>query len=161
MFMVFCCGYNWNNTKSSQVKNHEKQDLDKVLVSFWRPQTWEQEWQVSVTQLSNLMGHLKPSPDKGWRTRTHRLLFWKDRLCMYINATAILQPSNTLPLCANSKGNRSLLCSSQHQDDPPLAWAPQLALQLTASRWSIPFLSTPACYKETETSSPMNIGHYH
>lgn len=114
----------------SQVKNHEKQDLDKVLVSFWRPQTWEQEWQVSVTQLSNLMGHLKPSsPDQGWRTRTHRLLSWKDGLCMYINATALLQPSKTLPLCANSKGNRSLLCSSQRQDDPSLSWAPQLAIK--------------------------------
>lgn len=157
-----CCSYNCNNTKSNQVKNHEKQDLDKVLLSFWWFQNWEQEWQVLVTQLSNLMGHFKPSsPDQGWRTRTRRLLSWKDGLCMYINATAILQLSNTLPLCANSKVNRSLLCSSQHQDDPPLAGAPQLALQLTAWRWSIPCLSTPACYKEIETSNPMNIRHYH
>lgn len=66
MFMVFCWSYSWNNTKPSQVKHNEKQDLDKILVSSWQFHNWEREWQVSITYFSNLIGHLKPYPDQGF-----------------------------------------------------------------------------------------------
>lgn len=111
------------------VQHNEKQDVDKVLVSSRQFQNWQWEWQVSITQLSILTGHPKPSYlGQGWRTTIHRTLSWKDGLWISINATSVLQPSSTLLLCINNKVNKSLLGSPQHPDDP-LAGAPQLVLE--------------------------------
>lgn len=139
MFMVFCCGYNWNNSKSSQ-------------------ESWEAGFRQSFSEflmVSKLGGRVASDSHTAFKSHgSPQASSWsglenKDPYTAFRKRwTAHVYKSNCYIAIMQ---HTAALCKQQSKSIT--------ALQLTASRWSIPSLSTPACYRETETSSPMNIGH--